>query len=152
MVLDFENCHSNYLAVKSPKILSFNQEPTLLCGTKRRQEQYMDRCSWRVWAGLFFGRKHIVSFSKSLKPRHKCTHCEGHVSFATFLLTSSEGILMLNEKVWKQQSLLFMMKLRMGREYRIAWYSTLGSVSTQPLSGYMVAGRITGFRISFFSL
>ena len=41
-MLDFETCHSNCLAMKSSKILSFNQEPTVLHGTKRSQEQYID--------------------------------------------------------------------------------------------------------------
>ena len=38
----------------------------------------------------------------------------------------------------------------MGREYKIAWCGSLGSISTQPLSVYMVVGTITSLRISDF--
>jgi len=96
MMLDFETCHNNCLALKSSKILSFNQEPTLLHGTKRSQEQYVDWCSRIILTGLLLVES-VVSFPKSLKPRHKCTQCEGWVSFSTFLPAFWEGILMLNE-------------------------------------------------------
>ena len=45
---------------------------------------------------------------------------------------------------------MLMMRLGMGREYKIAWCGSLGSISTQPLSVYMVVGTITSLRISDF--
>ena len=50
----------------------------------------------------------------------------------------------------KAAKLMLMMRLGMRREYKIAWCGNLGSVSTRPLSGYMVVGTIKSLRISDF--
>ena len=50
----------------------------------------------------------------------------------------------------KAAKLMLMMRLGMRREYKIAWCGNLGSISTQPLSGYMVVGTIKSLRISDF--
>lgn len=51
----------------------------------------------------------------------------------------------------KQQSILFMVKLRMRRMYKMARYDILGSVSTQPIIAWMAMGRIISFRVSISS-